>query len=74
MHYTLEQLSRLTGVSVRMIRGLVQRGEIPKARGKLAGGNYTDEHIGAITNYLRRQRMIAELRNEKQASRLIEDA
>jgi hypothetical protein len=46
--YSIDDVTKLTGVSRRHVRHLVQRGLIPKPLGRGPGPNYGPEHIEAI--------------------------
>lgn len=43
--YSLDDLSRLSGFSIRTIRFYIQKGYIPPPSGKKRGSYYTDEHL-----------------------------
>lgn len=46
--YTVEELTRLTGVPPRTVRLYVQRGLVPPAAGRGRGRHYCEEHLAAL--------------------------
>jgi len=46
--YTIDELTRLTGVPARTVRLYVQRGLVPPAAGRGRGSHYGDEHLAAL--------------------------
>lgn len=47
-NYSLEELSRMTGLTRRTIRFYIQKGLIPTPCGKNKGSYYTNDHLEAL--------------------------
>jgi MerR family transcriptional regulator, copper efflux regulator len=49
----IRELKACTGVAERQVRYLIAEGFIPPPRGGRSNADYTDDHVAAITRYMR---------------------
>ena len=66
-HYTIEELTQLTGVPARTVRLYVQRGLVPPAAGRGRGRHYCEEHLAALQRVQELKRAGHKLEDIKEA-------